>query len=110
MKRKPKAYKRSVRKQQVIKQLAIWRENGFATEATSYKLARALGLEPSTKFSQLLNEMVAENLLTVVERDRAGRFTTRFYSLVGHYHGLFAKRVIKVNKRGENVGQLELSL
>ena len=58
MVRKPRAYKRSQRKQQVIKQLMIWYQNGYATEATSYKLARALDLRATQHFADILHEMV----------------------------------------------------
>lgn len=110
MKRKPKAYRRSVRKQQVIKQLLLWRENGYAIEATSYRLAKALELNASPHFIDILNEMVDEGQLGAEVREQPGRYPTKFYSLVDGvtYHGLFSRRHISVKNRGVNVGQLEM--
>lgn len=105
-----RAYRRSARKQQVVKQLQIWHENGYAKEATSYKLAGALGLRPSPHFRDILNEMVDEGYLECVERDQPGRMTTRFYLLASSQliTEKYSHRHIRVNKRGVNVGQLEM--
>lgn len=113
MVKKPKAYKRSKRKEQIIKQFRIWYENGYASEATSYKLAQALELTPQQRFRDLLNEMVLEGDLTVTERDQSGRYTTRFYSLspsLISYHEKYGKRRIIVKHKGVERGQLELPL
>lgn len=110
MVRVQRAYKRSVRKQQVIKQLMIWYQNGYATEATSYKLARALDIRPTQRFRDILNEMVAEGDLECFERDQSGRFTTRFY-LLAEKHLItekFSRRHISVKSRGQAVGRLEM--
>jgi len=105
-----RAYKRSARKQQVIKQLRIWYENGYATEATSYKLAKALDVRPSQKFRDILNEMVAEGDLMCVEANPSGRFPTKFYLLVESrlIAEKFSRRHISVKSRGQAVGQLEM--
>ena len=106
-----RAYKRSARKRQVIKQLQVWKENGFATEATSYKLAGALDMRPSQTFRDILNEMVDEGQLARTFReDIPGRMPTFFYSLVdgAYYHELFSRRHIAVRSRGVAVGQLEM--
>lgn len=110
MVRKPRAYRRSVRKQQIIKQLQIWHQNGYATEATSYKLAKALDVVPAQTFRDILNEMVKDGDLEVVERDQPGRMTTRFYLLASSriITEKFSHRQIRINKRGVNVGQLEM--
>jgi hypothetical protein len=111
MAKKPKAYKRSKRKEQILLQMRLWHETGYATEATSYRLAKALELEPSPHFRNILNEMVLEGDLTCVERDQSGRYTTRFYSLSQpreHYHEKSLRRKITVSKRGVAVGQLEM--
>lgn len=112
MKRQPRSYSREKRKEQVISQLRIWYENGYAKEATSYQLARALDLIPAQTFRDILNEMVDEGLLKVVERDQAGRYTTKFYlladtSLITKKYG---KRRIVVKYKGVERGQLELAL
>ena len=105
-----RAYKRSVRKQQVIKQLKIWYQNGYAKEVTSYRLAKALDVRPSQKFRDILNEMVAEGDLECFEREQSGRFTTRFY-LLAEKHLItekFSRRHISVKSRGQAVGRLEM--
>jgi hypothetical protein len=105
-----RAYKRSQRKQQVLKQLRIWHENGYATQATSYKLAKALDLRPSPHFRDILNEMVAEGSLLVVEAQPSGRFPTKFYLLaeLPIITEKFHRRHISVKSRGVAVGQLEM--
>jgi len=110
MVRKRRAYRRSQRKQQVIKQLRIWHENGYATEVTSYKLAGALDLRPSQHFADILNEMVAEGDLQRVCREQSGRWSTFFY-LLAEKHLItekFSHRHITVRSRGVAVGQLEM--
>ena len=105
-----RAYKRSVRKQQIIKQLMIWSQNGYAKEVTSYRLAKALDVRPSQKFRDILNEMVADGDLECVEREQSGRFVTRFY-LLANSHLItekFSRRHISVKSRGVAVGQLEM--
>lgn len=105
-----RSYRRAQRKAQVIQQLLIWHENGYATEATSYKLAGALGLRPSPHFRDILNEMFEEGDLCREFRDQPGRMGTFFYSL--SYHNLsrsnVTRRKIAVKSRGVNVGQLEM--
>lgn len=110
MTKRIRAYRRSARKQQIIKTLQIWRENGYATEATSYKLAKALDMVVSANFIGILKEMVKDGDLQVVEREQPGRWVTKFYSLsqVGHYHELFSRRHISVKRRGVVVGQMEM--
>jgi len=110
MARQIRAYRRSVRKQQIIKQLSIWHQNGYATEATSYKLAKALDMRPTQRLRDILNEMVDEGDLYCQERIINGRFPTKFYLLVEtrliteKYH----RRHISVKSRGVAVGQLEM--
>lgn len=105
-----RAYRRSVRKQQVIKQLMIWRENGYAMEATSYRLAKALDMRPSKKFSDILNEMVSDGDLQVEVREQSGRYPTKFYSLseTRSLSRVISRRHIAIRNRGVAVGQLEM--
>jgi hypothetical protein len=110
MVRKQRAYRRSVRKQQIIKQLKIWHQNDYAKEATSYMLANALDMVVSTTFIGILKEMVAEGDLEVVEREQPGRWVTHFY-LLANSHLItekFSRRHISVRSRGRAVGQLEM--
>lgn len=110
MARKPRAYRRAVRKQQVIKQLRIWHQNGYATGATSYKLAKALGLRPAQTFRDILNEMVAEGDLECAEMELSGRYAAKFYLLTERHliTEKFSRRHISLKKRGVVVGQLEM--
>jgi len=107
-----RAYKRSARKQQVIKQLRIWHENGYATQATSYKLAKALDMRPTQRFRDILNEMVAEGDLLCVEANPSGRFPTKFYLLATSplITEKYSRRHISVKSRGVAVGQLEMGI
>lgn len=110
MRRKPKAYRREKRKEQVILQLRIWKENGYATEATSYKLAGALDMRPSQHFTDILNEMVEAGTLKAEEREQPGRYPTKFYSLVvtGLITEKYKRRRVAVRRQGVTVGSLEL--
>jgi len=110
MAKERRAHKRSQRKQQVLKQLRIWYENGYATEATSYKLAKALDLRPSQHFTDILNEMVVAGDLRVEWREQPGRFKTGFYLLAVSplITEKFHRRHISVKSRGVAVGQLEM--
>lgn len=105
-----RAYPRSARKQQVIKQLMIWRENGYAMEATSYRLAKALNLTPQSTFAAILNEMVEEGDLRVEVREQPGRYPTKFYSLseARVLSRVISRRKIAVKSRGQVVGQMEM--
>ena len=105
-----RAYRRAARKQQILKQLRIWHENGYATEATSYKLAKALDMRVTTAFIGILKEMVAEGDLIAVEREQPGRWVTKFYLLATSplITEKYSRRHISVKSRGVNVGQLEM--
>lgn len=109
MVKKQKAYRRAQRKQQVIEQLTIWLQNDYAQQATSYKLAKALGMNASPHFNSILLEMVGDGILEMTVTDQPGRWATRMYKLnVAYYREKFSPRTISVQKRGVAVGQLEL--
>lgn len=112
MVKKPRAYKRHLRKEQIEKQLRIWYENGYANEATSYKLAKALDMRPAATFSDILNEMVDEGILKRDYREVSGRIPTFFYSLAVSplITEKYGKRRIVVKHKGAIAGQLELAL
>ena len=105
-----RAYRRSQRKQQVIKQLRVWYENGYATEATSYKLAKALDMRPSTALLNILYEMVDEGDLTMEYREKNGRFPGHVFLLASSrlITKKYSHRHITVRNRGQAVGQLEM--
>lgn len=113
MKRLPKAYSRAKRKEQVLRQFAVWRGNGDDTPKTMYRIARALGMTPAQTFTDILFEMVMEGKLTCELRDQSGRWTTRFYQVnqaSDSYHEKYGRRRITVNVKGKPAGQLEMAL
>ena len=110
MVRKRKAYRRSQRKQQIIKQLKIWHQNGYANEVTCNKIAKALDLTPSPHLLDILNEMVEEGDLESRDVHKPGRFPGKVY-LLTEKHVItkkFSRRHISVKSRGVAVGQLEM--
>lgn len=110
MAKQPRAYKRADRKQQVLKQLSIWRENGYATEATSYKLAKALDMRSSQHLLSILNEMVDEGDLVRELRDQSGRMPTFFFALNTErtLSRVMSRCQIAIKKRGVVSAQLEI--
>lgn len=113
MKRLPKAYSRAKRKEQVMRQFSVWRNNGDTEPKTMYRIARALAMTPSTKFTDILAEMVMEGSLVYEVRDRKGRWTTRFFQVntrSEYYHEKYGKRRIVVKRGGKIAGQLELAI
>lgn len=110
MKRIPRAYSREKRKEQIRLQFSVWSRNGDREPKTMPRIAKALGLTPQKHVTDMLNEMVEAGDLTVEERDRAGRWTTKFYLLVESrlITEKFSRRHITLKKRGVVVGQLEL--
>jgi hypothetical protein len=107
-----RAYRRSQRKQQVIKQLRVWHENDYAKEVTSYKLANALDMVASQYFINILNELVEEGDLEVREVHRPGRFPGKIYLLTEKHiiTEKYHRRHISVKSRGQNVAQLEMGI
>ena len=109
MVKKPRQYSRQKRKEQVVAQFNVWHINGDDEPKTMHKIARALGMIPSSKFNEILLEMEAEGLLETEWRDKSGRWTARHYSVIKLLiREKFFRREIKVNKRGVAVGQLEM--
>lgn len=110
MAKRVRAYRRSARKQQIIKQLQIWYENGYAKEVTSPKLAKALDMVASQYFIDILNEMVTEGDLESREVHRPGRFPGKVYLLTESrlITEKYSRRHISVKSRGQAVGQLEM--
>ena len=91
-------------------QFSVWHRNGDCEHKTMPRIAKALGLVPSQHVSDMLNEMAAEGVLLVEERDRAGRWTTKFYLLTEKHliTEKYHRRHISVRSRGVTVGQLEM--
>jgi len=104
---KKKALPRDERKFQVIQWFAIRIKDSNESYATPHEIARGLGLEPSTKFRQMLTEMVNAGVLDAKPVAKPGRYPGKVYMLT---EGSFARprRSIALKLRGQEVGQLEL--
>ena len=112
MKRKPKAYRREMRKQQIKKLFNIWWHNGDHEPRTLNQIAKSLELEPTQHLRDILLEMEADGLIETKMQPQPGRWETRFYYPVVETLIMekYLRRRITVSKRGVAVGQLELSL
>ena len=119
---KYKALDRAGRKMTIITWFAIRIQHDNCSYATSYDIARGLGLSASGKFRSILNEMVSDGTLTRIEagskeaealaslglwKARQGRWKGSGYMLA---NGTYKRpsRSIKVNSKGATKGQLEL--
>lgn len=89
-------------------QFAIWQHNGDEEPKTMYRIARALGMIPAQKITDMLLELVDEGKLAFVEREKSGRWTARgYYSVVRTLiTEKYGKRRVSVKRRGEVVGSL----
>lgn len=104
---KVKALDRAVRKRTIILWFAIRIKNNNYDYATSYAIARGLGLSASGKLRLILNEMVSEGLLIKITLEQTGRWNGSGYMLAkGTYE--VPSRTIQVNRNGLPTGQLEM--
>ena len=111
MKRKPRAYKREKRKEQIINQFRIWYEKGDIEPKTMNRIAKALDMIPAQTVTDMLLELVDEGKLTFQVREKSGRWAARGFLLTDTTlitEKFFARRAISVRKRGQVVGQMEL--
>jgi hypothetical protein len=110
MAKQVRAYRRSARKQQVIKQLRIWHDNGYAKQASSSRLAKALDMRHSQHLLNILYEMVDEGDLEMVYVEKPGRWPGHEFLLAESrlITKKFSRRHISLKKRGVVVGQLEM--
>jgi len=110
MKKLPRQYSRDKRKEQIRMQFSVWHRNGDAEPKTMNRIAKTLGMIPSQNIQDMLLEMVEAGDLTVEQRDRRGRWTTKFYLLVEKrlITEKYSRRHISVKSRGVAVGQLEM--
>jgi len=119
---KVKALDRAGRERTVIMWFAIRIQHDNLSYASSYEIARGLGLSASGKFRSILGGMVSKGLLTKIEagseeaqvlaseglwKERQGRWKGSGYMLAeGTYER--PSRSIKVNSKGALKGQLSL--
>jgi len=110
MARKPRAYSRAKRKEQILNQFRVWIENGDTEPKTMNRVARALDMIPAQTVTNMLLELELEGYLTCEMRDQSGRWTTRFYYPVipRLIMEKYSRRHITLRKRGVAVGQLEM--
>lgn len=104
---KVKALDRVGRKRTILIWFAIRIQHDNDSYATSYAIARGLGLSASSKFRSILNEMVSDGLLDRIAIEKKGRMKGSGYMLAD---GTFERpsRSIKVKSKGVQKGQLEL--
>ena len=104
---KVKALDRAGRKRTILIWFAIRIQHHNEDYATSYAIARGLGLSASSKLRSILNEMVLEGYLSKVALAKSGRMKGSGYMLAdGTYER--PSRSIKINYKGARKGQLEL--
>ena len=104
---KIKALDRAGRMRTIIHTLAIRIQHDNYDYASSYWIAKQLGLSPSQKLRVMLNEMTEGGLLERCQLDKKGRWKGWGYRLAkGQYER--PVRSIKVKSNGVQKGQLEL--
>lgn len=121
---KTKALDRAGRKATIILWFAIRIQHDNLSYATSYDIARGLGLSASGKLRTMLKELVEDGSLTRIEagskeakalaakglwKERQGRFKGSGYMLAsGTYNR--PRRTVNFNAKGKNLGQMEMAL
>lgn len=101
-----KALERGARKRTIILWFAVRIQHDNYEYATSYAIAKGLGLSASGKLRLILKEMFSEGLLDRKEVD-TGHWKGSGYMLAeGTYER--PSRSIKVKSKGVQKGQLEL--
>lgn len=104
-----KAYSREERRAMIIQSFAIMVQHGQDPRCTATRMARKLGLEPSTHFRSIMTEMAQEGVLCVEKVAHRSNRDKSVYSLPeGSYQELFHRRSIVINAKGKVAGQLEL--
>jgi len=104
---KKKALERGVRKEQILNWFRVRLQHDNREVATSYEVARGLGLSASQKLRDWLNEMVHEGLLECTDIHKSGRMPGRGYSLSQHAGERFT-RSISIKSKGKKLDQLEM--
>lgn len=104
---KKKALAREDRYTQIITWFAIRIQNGNESYVTPHEIAKGLGLSPSTKFREMLADLVRMGKLDATPVSKSGRFPGKVYMLA---EGTFSRprRLINLTFRGRQSGQLEL--
>lgn len=93
---------------QVINWFVIRLQHDNENMATSYEIARGLGMSPSSHLRNILNGMVDKEMLTSQVLEKSGRFQGRGYMLKKGTFQRPPKQAIKVNFGRPNNRQMEL--
>lgn len=93
---------------QVINWFAIRIQHDNDNYATSYEIAKGLGLSPSTKFRRILGGMVVKGVLHVVDQNKAGRWPSRGYMLRKGTFQRPPKQQTAIKLRANGQEQMEL--
>jgi hypothetical protein len=105
---KYKALDRAGRKATIVQWFAIRIQHDNHAYATSYSIAKGLGLSASGKLRDILNEMVEDGTLVKVDHHKAGRMKGSGYMLAESTYAAPPKKTIVIKKRGAVVGQMEM--
>jgi hypothetical protein len=105
---KHKALDRAGRKATIKTWFAIRIQHDNYSHATSYEIARGLGLSASGKLRSILREMVEDGTLKSVETDKAGRWKGSGYMPADGTYNAPRKKTIAIRSRGALVGQMEM--
>lgn len=110
MKKKPRAYSREKRKEQIIGLFDEWSGKDDYEAKTMNAIAKALGMVASQHVTDMLLELCEEKKLGFVERKKFGRWDARgYYSMIKTLITEKSfRRQITLRKRGVAVGQLEM--
>lgn len=104
---KHKALDRAGRKLTIVTWFAIRIQHNNMTYATSYEVARGLGLTASGKLRAILREMVDDGTLQAVEMAKQGRWKGSGFMLA---EGTYSRprRTIQLNRNGKHLDQMEM--
>jgi hypothetical protein len=105
---KTKALDRAGRKMTIITWFAIRIQHDNYDYATSYEIARGIGLSASDKLRKILNEMVSDGTLKSVELHKSGRMKGSGYMLADNTYNRPRKQSIPIKSRGQLIGQMEM--
>jgi hypothetical protein len=105
---KHKALDRAGRKATIIQVFKIRLQHDNRSPATSYEVAKLLGLSASDKLRKILNEMVEDGTLKCVEHIKKGRMKGSGYMLAEDSENAPRKKTIAIKSKGALVGQLEM--
>jgi hypothetical protein len=106
---KHKALDRAGRKLTIVTWFAIRIQHNNMTYATSYEVARGLGLSASGKLRAILREMVDDGTLQAKEMDKQGRWKGSGYMLADGTYSR-PRRTIQLTRNGKQLGQLEMKI